>query len=348
VAQNNKVDGINVTPITVVASIDPELLEILINMEKIDAESVDDCTDETVEEYLESTKEISASVTAEFVKAEVLAKVSFAMLEKDPALRVIKAVADYYSLHRNLRLDFINGKLKKAVEHLVSVIEPATLKALIESKLEMNMSELKEDFLEFIGYLKKMAIIHDGHCYVVEHKKTGDSGMKDTGKSRDAGSRSSGHNYEGSVYGGSNNKASDRDQTKSRHGRSSDSAGTEKQSAREPPLTSTRRSVRARSTTCPTVLTLKRTKLSSCCQSKRRRGMPKRLRHTSELWATTKRRRTTEMARPRISRQRISGTWSRYWQTQALTTPPYLPVLWKTQRSVASLSRSRCCRSPSC
>jgi hypothetical protein len=43
----------------------------------------------------------------------------------------------------------------------VSVIRPATLKALIESKLEMDMSELKKDFLEFVAYLKKMAIIHD-------------------------------------------------------------------------------------------------------------------------------------------------------------------------------------------
>jgi hypothetical protein len=89
------------------------LLENPIDMRKIDADSVDDCTD---------------------------------MSEKDPALRVMKAVADYYSLHRNLRLDFVNGKLKKAVEHLVSVIRPATLKALIESKLEMDKSQLKKDF----------------------------------------------------------------------------------------------------------------------------------------------------------------------------------------------------------
>jgi hypothetical protein len=71
----------------------------------------------------------------------VLAKVTFAMSEKDPALRVMKAVADYYSLHRNLKLDFINGKLKRAAEHPVSVIKPATLKALVEIKLEMDMSE---------------------------------------------------------------------------------------------------------------------------------------------------------------------------------------------------------------
>jgi hypothetical protein len=181
VAHNNKADGVNVTPITVVASINPELLENHINMENIDADTVDDCTDESVMEYLDSTKDLDASVTAEYVKAEVLAKVSFKISEKDPALRVTKAVADYYPQHRNLRLDFINGKPKKAVEHLVSVIRQATLKTLIESKLETDKSDLKKEFLEFLAYLEKMGIIHDEHCHVVEHKKTGDSDVKNTG-----------------------------------------------------------------------------------------------------------------------------------------------------------------------
>jgi hypothetical protein len=96
----------------------------------------------------------------------VLTKVSSTMLEKYPALRVTKAVADYYSLHRNLRLEFINGKPKKAVEYLVSEIKPATLKVLIESKLEINKSGLEKDFLEFVAYPEKMAIIHDEHCHV--------------------------------------------------------------------------------------------------------------------------------------------------------------------------------------
>jgi hypothetical protein len=38
VALKNKADGVNVTPITVVASIYPELLETLIGMEQIDAD----------------------------------------------------------------------------------------------------------------------------------------------------------------------------------------------------------------------------------------------------------------------------------------------------------------------
>jgi hypothetical protein len=59
----------------------------------------------------------------------------------------MKAVADYSWLHRKLRLDFVNDKPKKSVEHLVSVIRPATLKALIESKLEMDKSELTKDLL---------------------------------------------------------------------------------------------------------------------------------------------------------------------------------------------------------
>jgi hypothetical protein len=190
-------------------------VEQLIDIKEIDAESVKDCTDESVMDFLESRQECDASVTAEFVKAEELAKVTFAMSEKDPALRVMKALADYYSLHRNQRLDFINGKPKKAVEHLVSVIKPAILKALIESKLEMDRSELKKDFLEFVGSLKKMAIIHDEHCHVVEHKKTGDSGMKNNGKISDAGSRSSWKLSGGSSHGGASNKASDRDRMKS-------------------------------------------------------------------------------------------------------------------------------------
>jgi hypothetical protein len=165
----------------------------------------------------------------------VLKKVTFSMPERESALRVMKAVADYYSLHRNLRLDFIDGKPKKSVEHLVSVIKLSTLKALIESKLEMDKVNLKKDFLEFVGYLKKMAIIHEDPCHVVQHKKNGDPGMKNTGKRSDADRLSSGQNAGGSLHGVASNKASDRDRTKSGHGRSLDSTGTGKHSVGEPP-----------------------------------------------------------------------------------------------------------------
>jgi hypothetical protein len=56
-------DSVNVTPITVVASIDPELLENLIDMENNHENSVDDFIDESVMEFLESTQERDASVS---------------------------------------------------------------------------------------------------------------------------------------------------------------------------------------------------------------------------------------------------------------------------------------------
>jgi hypothetical protein len=192
VAQNNKADGFNVPPITVVASIDPELLENVIDMEKIDADSVDDSNDESVMEYLKSTQERDVSVTGEYVKAQVLEKVSFTMSEKDPALRVTKAVADYHSLHKSLRLDFIDGMPKTAVEHLVSVIKPATLKTLLKSKQEIDKSDLKKEFLEFVAFLEKTSIINDEHCHMVDPENTGDSKTNNTTKGSYAGGRKSG------------------------------------------------------------------------------------------------------------------------------------------------------------
>jgi hypothetical protein len=96
----------------------------------------------------------------------------------------------------------------------------------------MDEFDLKKGFFESVAYLQKMAIIHDERCHVVEHKKSGNSGLKETGKRRYAGSRSSGDNSGGSSHGGASNKASD--QTNSGHGRLSDSTGTGMQSNREP------------------------------------------------------------------------------------------------------------------
>jgi hypothetical protein len=84
-------------------------------------------------EFLESAQERNDFVSPEFFQAEVLAKVTFSMQEKNLALRVMREDAYYSSLPRNLNLDFICGKPKKVIEHMVSVIKLTTLKALIES-----------------------------------------------------------------------------------------------------------------------------------------------------------------------------------------------------------------------
>jgi hypothetical protein len=105
----------------------------------------------------------------------------------------------------------------------MSIIKPTIPKALIESKAELDMSNLKKDFLEVVPYLEKIAIIHDEYDHVVDHKKTGNSG-KDTSKCSNACGRSSRYNLGGSSSGGGSNTTSNRDRTKSGHGRSSDSS----------------------------------------------------------------------------------------------------------------------------
>jgi hypothetical protein len=160
VAQNNKADGVNVTSITVVASIDRSYWKTSLTWER-------STQNRSMTVRMKASWNILSLRKRDLVchgqvrqGPKCWRRLSFTMSENNPALRVTNAVADYYSLHRNLKLDFINGKPKKAVEHLVSVIKPATLKALIESKLEMDKSELKKDFLEFVKYLEYMAIIH--------------------------------------------------------------------------------------------------------------------------------------------------------------------------------------------
>jgi hypothetical protein len=165
---------VNATKIAVAASIDPELFENLIDIETIDADSVDNVKAESVMNIIEFAPQGDLSVTADSIKTKVLAQVKFSPSEKYPALRILKAVSDQYSLPRTLKLDYINGRPKKSIEHLVSMIKLATLKALINIKLEMNMSDFKKVFLEFVAYLVKMAIIHNEHSHMINLEKAGD------------------------------------------------------------------------------------------------------------------------------------------------------------------------------
>jgi hypothetical protein len=97
----------------------------------------------------------------------------------------------------------------------VSVNKPASLKALIESKVEMNKPCLKEDFLTF-AYLEREAILCDEHCHVVDHKKMDDFGTKNMGKNSDVGGRKSERNPGGlSSSRGGCNKTSDQGRRRS-------------------------------------------------------------------------------------------------------------------------------------
>jgi hypothetical protein len=171
---------------------------------------------------------------------------------------------------------------------------------------------------------------------MVEHKKTGDSGMKNNGKGNDAGSRSSGHNAGGGSHGGASNNASDRDRKKSGHGRWSDSTGTGMQSPREPPpCLNTKKCAGEKHylSGCPHTGKDDAIVLLSEYNLKRDADKEKvNLKNLGNNRATDNNRVWPD----RVSHGRESRR-SRYWQTQALTTPLYRAVLLRTQGFVYSL-----------
>jgi hypothetical protein len=57
----------------------------------------------------------------------------------------------------------------------------------------MDKSDLKKNFLEFVAYLEKMAIMNGEHSHMISRMKMGGSGKRYVAKSSDAGSPSSGH-----------------------------------------------------------------------------------------------------------------------------------------------------------
>jgi hypothetical protein len=123
----------------------------------------------------------------------------------------------------------------------------------------MDKSELKKDFLEFVAYLKKMAIIHDDHSHVVEHRKTGDSGMKNTGKAATrAATVLDTTLVEGHMEVAAIRRLTVIEQSPAMEGRQIRLA-LESSRPGSLRLVSTRKGVRARSTTCPTVPTMEMT-----------------------------------------------------------------------------------------
>jgi hypothetical protein len=202
VKEKNKADDVNITPTTVVASLDSDLLENLAAKGKIkDAKSAEECTDENVLAYLKSTQTKDSTMTVDDRKNEVRNKAVFHMAENDPALRVTKEIGEYLTLYRNLKLDLVKNKPKRAVEHIVSVIKPTTLKSIVESDLELDKSDLKKDFFKFIEYFEAIAIVHDRHGRPDTTKNGGGNAAYENGSMNS--SRSSGR---GKSSGGNGNK----------------------------------------------------------------------------------------------------------------------------------------------
>jgi hypothetical protein len=83
------------------------------------------------------------------------------------------------TLHRNLKLYLVKGKPKKAFERIVSAINPVSLMVLVESDLELDQSDLKNDLFQFIKYLEDISVVHDRHGRAAAKNGGGGSNMDD-------------------------------------------------------------------------------------------------------------------------------------------------------------------------
>jgi hypothetical protein len=147
----------------------------------------------------------------------------------------------------------------------------------------------------------------------VEHKKTGDSGIKNNGESCNARSRSSGLNYGGSSHEGSRYKASDRDRTKSGHERSSDSTGTGNKSAREPrPCLNTKKFAGAKHYLSESHYTGKDEDIVLLSEYKKKKDVDKKKANFKTFSNNGATADNMKIARLRISRRRILESRSRY------------------------------------
>jgi hypothetical protein len=95
-------EGQNVIPSSLVSCIDPDLLQNLVWMEKIEGcDDADNVTDANLDTWIEeSLVEAATTATTEDIAAVVLCKVRINLQEKDSGMRIDQLVSDYLTLSR--------------------------------------------------------------------------------------------------------------------------------------------------------------------------------------------------------------------------------------------------------
>jgi hypothetical protein len=139
IQEANKTAGVQMTPTTVMASMDPDLLLNLIDLGEIQGvSSLANCNDDAVIKHLQGTQDQNPQLTAEDLEREVKAKVQYRLSEKNPELRVTSAVGDLLTLLRRINMkNFIKDNPKKAIKLVVTILQPSGFKELIESDLAL-------------------------------------------------------------------------------------------------------------------------------------------------------------------------------------------------------------------
>jgi hypothetical protein len=144
-------EGQKMIPATLVSCIDPDLLQNLVWMGKIEGrDDADNVTDTHLNTWIkESLGDVATTATTEDIAAMVLRKVRINMQEKDSGMRIDQLVSDYLTLSREQGWTLIKRQPKLAIKHVISVLKPAHLKELCENDLNLEFIELSQGLSRF-------------------------------------------------------------------------------------------------------------------------------------------------------------------------------------------------------
>jgi hypothetical protein len=153
-AQENGTVG---RPVSLTFSIDPPVLESLVELGQFGAEvtRVDLVTDPVLRKWLDNHQDIKKDgLSAAQVQTIVNRSLRINMAERDCEQRILMLFADYKSLLRlNGMAWLVYDNPKLAVSHITDALKPSVLKKRIRDDLSFGHIGLKKDFLLFMKHV---------------------------------------------------------------------------------------------------------------------------------------------------------------------------------------------------
>lgn len=159
--QDVQASGSNINPVSLKASIDPDLLMSMIEFGEFEnVDSISDLSEDTIKAWMDKQSEVSFdSLTVDELNNAVRSAVRMNIHESDPEMRIKSLFMDYKTFLRAKKWDgLIEKNPKLAVEQVCSLLKPDALRTKIEADLELGQYELRKKFMPFYRHVLEQAI----------------------------------------------------------------------------------------------------------------------------------------------------------------------------------------------
>lgn len=171
--QDVQASGSTISPVSLKASIDPDLLTSMIEFGEFDnVETIEQLSETNIQSWLDTQSEVSFdTLTVEELNSAVRSAVRINVHESDPEMRIKSLFMDYKTFLRTKKWDaLITKNPKLAVEQVCSLLKPPALKMKIEADLELGQYELRKKFMPFYKHVLEQAIHSDKVVSISSHQ----------------------------------------------------------------------------------------------------------------------------------------------------------------------------------